>query len=154
MLVLGINAHHADAAAALYADGRLVAAVAEERLNRIKHCAGFPALAAAEVLRIGGASLVDLDEVGIARDSRANLVAKASYVLKHLGGIGKVASKRLKDRAGLTGLEEQLCDSMGTPRSALRAKVRRVEHHVSHAASAFLCSPFERAAVLLSLIHI
>ncbi|MBP9890985.1 MAG: carbamoyltransferase [Planctomycetes bacterium] len=148
MLVLGINAHHADAAAALYADGRLVAAVAEERLNRIKHCAGFPALAAAEVLRIGGASLVDLDEVGIARDSRANLVAKASYVLKHLGGIGKVASKRLKDRAGLTGLEEQLCDSMGTPRSALRAKVRRVEHHVSHAASAFLCSPFERAAVL------
>ncbi|MCC6151299.1 MAG: carbamoyltransferase [Planctomycetes bacterium] len=148
MLVLGINAHHADAAAALYADGRLVAAVAEERLNRIKHCAGFPALAVAEVLRIGGASLSDLDEVGIARDSRANLVAKASYVLKHLGGIGKVAKKRLKDRASLAGLEEQLCDAMGAPRASLRAQVRRVEHHVSHAASAFLCSPFERAAVL------
>ena len=148
MLVLGINAHHADAAAALYADGRLVAAVAEERLNRIKHCAGFPALAVAEVLRIGGASLTDVDEIGIARDSRANLVAKAGYVLKHLGGIGKVAKKRLKERAGLAGLEEQLCEAMGAPRSKLRAKVRRVEHHVSHAASAFLCSPFERAAVL------
>jgi carbamoyltransferase len=148
MLVLGINAHHADAAAALYADGKLVAAVAEERLNRIKHCAGFPALAVAEVLRIGGVNLSDLDEVGIARDSRANLVAKAGYVLKHLGGIGKVAKKRLKDRASLAGLEEQLCEALGAPRSALRAKVRRVEHHVSHAASAFLCSPFERAAVL------
>lgn len=148
MLVLGINAHHADAAAALYADGRLVAAVAEERLNRIKHCAGFPALAAAEVLRIAGVSLADLDEVGIARDSRANLVAKAGYVLKHLGGIGKVAKKRIKDRAGLAGLEEQLCEALGAPRGNLRAKVRRVEHHVSHAASAFLCSPFERAAVL------
>lgn len=148
MLVLGINAHHADAAAALYADGKLVAAVAEERLNRIKHCAGFPALAVAEVLRIGGVNLTDLDEVGIARDSRANLVAKAGYVLKHLGGIGKVAKKRLKDRAGLAGLEEQICEAMGAPRTALRAKVRRVEHHVSHAASAFLCSPFERAAVL------
>lgn len=148
MLVLGINAHHADAAAALYAGGRLVAAVAEERLNRIKHCAGFPALAIAEVLRIGGVSLSDVDQVGIARDSKANLASKAAYVLKHLGGIGKVAKKRLKDRAGLAGLEEQICEALGARRSELRAKVRRVEHHLCHAASAFLCSPFERAAIL------
>lgn len=89
MLILGINAHHADAAAALYADGRLVAAVAEERLNRVKHCAGFPSLAVAEVLRIANVSLSDVDQVGIARDSKANLAAKAAYVLKHLGGVGK-----------------------------------------------------------------
>jgi len=148
MLVLGINAYHPDAAAALYADGKLVAAVEEERLNRIKHCAGFPALAVAEVLKLGGAQLSDLDEVGIARDSKANLAAKASYLLKHLVGIGKVAKKRLKDRAGLGNLEEQLCEAMGKPRASLRAKVRRVEHHVSHAASSFLCSPFSSAAIL------
>lgn len=148
MIALGINAYHADAAAVLYADGRLVAAVAEERLNRIKHCAGFPALAIAEVLRIAGLTLPDVDAVGIARDSRANLAAKAAYVLKHLGGIGKVAKKRLKDRAGLARLEDQLCEALGAPRKSLRAKVHRVEHHLCHAASAFLCSPFERAAVL------
>ena len=42
MYILGINAYHGDAAAALIKDGRIVAAVEEERFNRIKHCAGFP----------------------------------------------------------------------------------------------------------------
>ncbi|HRJ79180.1 MAG: Decarbamoylnovobiocin carbamoyltransferase [Planctomycetes bacterium] len=148
MLILGINAHHADAAAALYADGRLVAAVAEERLNRVKHCAGFPSLAVAEVLRIANVSLSDVDQVGIARDSKANLAAKAAYVLKHLGGVGKVAGKRLRDRAGLGKLDQQLVEAVGLPLSALKSRVRRVEHHLCHAASSFFASPFERAAIL------
>ncbi|HUP01941.1 MAG TPA: carbamoyltransferase N-terminal domain-containing protein, partial [Gemmatimonadota bacterium] len=41
MNVLGLNAYHADAAAALVVDGRLVAAIEEERLQRVKHWAGF-----------------------------------------------------------------------------------------------------------------
>ncbi|MCC6465786.1 MAG: carbamoyltransferase [Planctomycetes bacterium] len=148
LLVLGLNAFHADAAAALYRDGRLVAAVEEERLNRIKHCAGFPALAVQEVLRIGGVGLEDLDEVAIARDGRANLRQRAAYVLRNLRGITRVARKRLKDRAGLADLETLLCEACGRPRHALRARVQRVEHHLAHAASAFLPSSFERAAVL------
>jgi len=147
MLVLGINAHHADAAAALYQDGRLVAAVAEERLNRIKHCAGFPALAVAEVLRIGGVRLSDVDEVGIARDSAANLRKRLAYVLKHFRRTTKVASKRLRDRAGLRELDAQLADATGTARE-LVPPIRRIEHHFAHAASSFLVSPFERAAIL------
>lgn len=43
MVILGINAYHGDASAAIIVDGRLVAAVEEERFNRIKHAAGFPA---------------------------------------------------------------------------------------------------------------
>lgn len=148
MLVLGINAYHADAAAALFADGRLVAAVEEERLNRIKHCAGFPALAVAEVLRIAGASLQDVDEVAIARDSTANLRKRLGYVLKNLRKTSRVAGKRLKDRAGLKELDVQLAEACGMPVSALRAPIRRVEHHLAHAASSFLVSPFERAAIL------
>ncbi|MCA8916861.1 MAG: carbamoyltransferase [Planctomycetes bacterium] len=148
MLVLGINAYHADAAAALFADGRLIAAVEEERLNRIKHCAGFPALAVAEVLRIGGVSLSDLDEIGIARDSTANLRKRLAYVVKNLRKTSRVSGKRLRDRAGLKDLDEQLCEACGVPRTSLRAPVKRVEHHLAHAASAFLVSPYERAAVL------
>ena len=49
--ILGLNAYHGDAAAALVVDGELVAAAEEERFNRVKHCAGFPALAAALVPR-------------------------------------------------------------------------------------------------------
>ena len=53
--ILGLNAYHGDAAAALVVDGALVCAAEEERFNRVKHCAGFPALAAAWCLADGGA---------------------------------------------------------------------------------------------------
>ena len=42
MIILGLNAYHADASAAIVVDGELIAAAEEERFNRIKHCAGFP----------------------------------------------------------------------------------------------------------------
>jgi carbamoyltransferase len=145
VLILGINAYHADAAAALFADGRLIAAVEEERLNRIKHCAGFPALAIAEVLRLGGVNLSDVDEVAIARDSSANLRKRLAYVMQNFRRTTKVAGKRLRDRAGLKDLDVQLAEACGQP---LIAPVRRVEHHLAHAASSFLVSPFDRAAIL------
>ena len=148
MLVLGINAFHADAAAALFADGQLVAGVEEERLNRIKHCAGFPALAVAEVLRIGGVGLSDIDEVAIARDSSANLRKRLAYIVKNLRRTSRVAGKRLRDRAGLKDLDQLLCDACGEPSSALKAPIKRVEHHLAHAASSFLVSPFNKAAIL------
>ncbi|MCC6575337.1 MAG: carbamoyltransferase [Planctomycetes bacterium] len=148
MLILGLNAYHADAAAAIYRDGKLVAAVAEERLNRIKHCAGFPALAVREVLRIAGATLGDVDEVAIARDSTANLKQRLGYVLRNITGVARAAQKRLQDRAGLKGLDVQLVEACGATKKQLRAKIKRVEHHLSHAASSFFHSPFERAAIL------
>ena len=52
--ILGLNAFHGDAAAALVVDGQLVAAAEEERFNRVKHCAGFPGLAAAWCLADAG----------------------------------------------------------------------------------------------------
>ena len=148
MLVLGINAYHADAAAALYADGRLVAAVEEERLSRIKHCAGFPALAIPEVLKIGGVTLGDVDEIAIARDSTANLRKRLAYIVKNFRRTTKVAGKRLKDRAGLKELDVQIAEACGLSPDKLKAPIRRVEHHLAHAASSFLVSPFERAAIL------
>ncbi len=45
MIILGLNAYHANASAAIVADGRLLAAVEEERLNRVKYAAGLPKLA-------------------------------------------------------------------------------------------------------------
>ena len=71
MNILGLNAFHGDASAALLTDGHLTAAVEEERFNRIKHWAGFPALAAKACLReIDPASLA---HVAISRDPRAHL---------------------------------------------------------------------------------
>src|SRR5438552_5668982 len=77
--ILGLNTFHADASAALLRDGELVAAVAEERLNRVKHFAGFPARAVQEVLDIVGIGIQDVGHIGINKDNKANLLSKLAF---------------------------------------------------------------------------
>src|SRR5258705_1233180 len=79
MIILGINAYHGDAAAALIKDGKLIAAVEEERFNRLKHCAGFPAESIRYCLRTAGVSIEDVEQVGISRDPSAHLHKKALF---------------------------------------------------------------------------
>src|SRR4029078_12578324 len=82
MNILGINAFHGDASAVLVKDGVLVAAIEEERLNRRKHCAGFPTMAVRAVLASGGVAPADLDHVAISRDPKANLHKKILFAVQ------------------------------------------------------------------------
>src|SRR5260221_2007338 len=143
--VLGLNAFHADAAAALLRDGELVAAVAEERLNRVKHFAGFPAQAIREVLDIAGIGMQDVDHVGINKDSKANLLAKLAFAVGNLTRITKMARQRLEYRAKARHAPSLICEALGIAPEKLRARIHNVEHHLCHAACCFLVSPFERA---------
>src|SRR5256885_16829632 len=79
MNILGLNAFHGDASAALLVDGHLAFALEEERLNRIKHWAGFPALAARACLE--GTDLAALEHIAISRDPRAHFWTKVARVL-------------------------------------------------------------------------
>lgn len=79
MIILGINAYHGDASAAIIKDGRLIAAVEEERFNRHKHCAGFPTMAIGYCLQEAGVRLEDIEHIGISRDPSANLHKKILY---------------------------------------------------------------------------
>src|ERR1044072_6378697 len=76
MYILGINAYHGDAAAAIVRDGELIAAVEEERFTRIKHCAGFPAQSIAHCLRAAGITIEQVEHVGISRNPAARLHKK------------------------------------------------------------------------------
>src|ERR1700747_970252 len=82
MIILGINAYHANAAAAIIVDGQLVAAVEEERLNRVKYAAGFPARAIRFCLDQVGAKLVEVDHIAVPRDPWARLGTKLSYAVR------------------------------------------------------------------------
>jgi carbamoyltransferase len=145
--ILGLNAFHGDAAAALVIDGELVAAAEEERFNRVKHCAGFPALAAAWCLEDAGLSAADLDHVAIGRDPKANLGAKLRRVLR--GGVSPAyIRERMANASTVRDVRTELATSLGVPADDLRAVFHNVEHHQAHVASAFLVSPFEEAAVL------
>jgi len=94
MYILGINAYHGDAAAALIKDGRIVAAVEEERFNRIKHCAGFPTESVKYCLRVAGIEIDAVDHVGISRDPSAHLHKKVLFAARRLGHRGTEARRR------------------------------------------------------------
>jgi carbamoyltransferase len=145
--ILGLNAFHGDAAAALVIDGQLVAAAEEERFNRVKHCAGFPALAAAWCLGDAGLTARDLDHVAIGRDPKANLGAKLRRTLRHAPSLGFLKA-RLENAARVRDVRGALAAALGVDRDDFRARFHHVEHHRAHAASAFLVSPFDDAAIL------
>lgn len=146
--ILGINAFHADASAVLLKDGELIGAIAEERLNRVKHFAGFPALAIKKLLEMGGLAVTDLDHIAIGRDGRANIADKIAFSLQNLTRISKLARQRLENRANIKDIPALVAESCGVPADALKARVHNVEHHLCHAASTFLPSGFEKAAIL------
>ena len=147
--ILGLNAYHGDAAAALVVDGELVAAAEEERFNRIKHCAGFPKLAARWCLHDAGIDADELDHVAVGRNPRANLGIKLRRVLAHPPSPSYAASRARNARlVEARGLRPSLADALEVTPNQLRAKLHAVEHHLAHVASAFYVSPFEEAAVL------
>jgi carbamoyltransferase len=143
--ILGLNAFHGDAAAALVIDGELVAAAEEERFNRVKHVAGFPSLAAAWCLSDAGVDPRELDHVAIGRDPRANVGAKVRQTARRLRNPAYVI-ERMRNMRQVGGLQDELARALGT--NELRAQVHNVEHHQAHVASAFFVSPFEEAAIL------
>jgi carbamoyltransferase len=148
MNILGINAFHGDASVALVKDGELVGAMEEERLNRRKHCAGFPALAAKAVLEQAGVLPSEIDHVAVSRDPKANLHKKILFAVQKRPSFTKLVKDRLANVAKIRGVDEALAAALGVERKTLRAKFHAVEHHKSHISSAFFVSPFEEAACL------
>jgi carbamoyltransferase len=145
--ILGLNAYHGDAAAALVIDGELVAAAEEERFNRVKHVAGFPSLAAQWCLAEGGIRPEDLDHLAVSRDPRANVGQKLLRTIRH-GASARYLKARLQNAAKIRDVKTALADSLGVAPEALAAQVHNIEHHQAHVASAFFVSPFEDAAIL------
>src|SRR5438477_9534180 len=145
--ILGLNAYHGDAAAALVVDGELVAAAEEERFNRVKHCAGFPELAARWCLEDAGLAPGDLDHVAVSRDPKANLGRKLLRTIRH-GASARYLKARLENAAKVRDVRSALARALDVEPDALRAELHNVEHHQAHVASAFFVSPFEEAAVL------
>ena len=144
MNILGINAYHGNASAAVVCDGRLVAAVEEERFNRVKYAAGFPAQAIRYCLREAGLKLEEIDHVAVPRNPYARLGTKLFYALR----MPSFARGRAKVLAKFTGIRGALAEAFDSDPKAIAAKFHRVEHHQAHLASAFFVSPFERAALL------
>jgi carbamoyltransferase len=144
MNILGINAYHGNASAAIVCDGQLIAAVEEERFNRVKYAAGFPAQAIRFCLKEAGLTLADIDHVGIPRNPYARLFTKLIYSLR----MPSFARQRAEVLATFTGIPEALAAAFDADPQKIKAKFHRIEHHQAHLASSFFVSPFESAALL------
>src|SRR6266446_6407901 len=144
MNILGINAYHGNASAAIVCDGQLIAAVEEERFNRVKYAAGFPAAAIRYCLKEAGLTLADIDHVAVPRNPYARLGTKLFYALR----MPSFARERVKVLAKFTGIPEALAAAFDADPKKIAAKFHRIEHHQAHLASAFFVSPFEHACLL------
>jgi carbamoyltransferase len=145
MIILGVSCFYHDSAAALLKEGNLVAAAEEERFSRRKHDYGFPVSAIEFCLRQAGISGRDLDYVVFYEKP---LLKFERILMSCLGTFPN--SWKTFGEAMIAWFDEKLwikgalAKFLGIPEE----KVLFVEHHLSHAASAFFASPYEEAAIL------
>src|SRR5258706_11386139 len=145
MLILGLNMFHADASAAIVKDGEVVFAIAEERLNRRKHFGGFPALAIQACLDYAGATIYDIDHVAMGQDTDPNLAKRVQYALSNPSRILNFIKMRER-KESMRDLRTLIVSTLGADPARLRFTEHHLEHHIAHIASAFYCSPWEKAA--------
>ncbi|MBW7840449.1 MAG: carbamoyltransferase [Chitinophagaceae bacterium] len=148
MKIIGINAWHADASAALIIDGKVIVAIEEERFTRVKHWAGFPAKAIEFCLKEAGLTYNDINFFVIGRDPGAKFLHKLLYLAKHPAGSWNALKSRLQNSRKVQNLSSVLAKLSGLSENRFSGKVVHVEHHRSHLASAFYTSPFKESACL------
>ncbi|MFZ2197128.1 MAG: carbamoyltransferase N-terminal domain-containing protein, partial [Thermodesulfovibrionales bacterium] len=150
MITLGINNMH-DASAVIVIDGKVIAAAEEERFTRVKHTRGFPKYAIAFCLDYAGIQITDVDlicaawkpwvmRVRITQVVKSVLKSPALFMAKAARGAGQMKG----EWSELFRLRSLFEGHFGKG----KYKIEFVDHHLAHAASAFLCSPFDRAAIL------
>jgi len=145
MNILGISCYYHDAAAALLRDGQLVAAAEEERFTRVKHDFSYPQTAIQFCLESAGLQGSDLDYVAFFEKPFRKFDRILMTTLQTYPQSYKVFRESM-----ITWMIDKLwvgskiSSELGIPKD----RVLFSEHHLSHAASAFLCSPFEEAAIL------
>ncbi len=144
MNILGIGGYSHDSAAALVCDGQLVAAVAEERLTRNKHQGGVPREAVKFCLDAAGISPRDVHHIGAYMRPGLRLAKRIPYRLGTVlrspkYAFGYIGYELLHNAQYVAGMR-----SLRGPNTRLHF----MDHHAAHAASSFLLSPFDEAAIL------
>lgn len=145
MDVLGISCYYHDAAAVLLRDGQLIAAAEEERFSRIKHDFGFPKNAIRYCLEAGGITRREVDYVVYFEKPFRKFDRIIQNVLQTYPQSWKVfRESMIAWMLDKLWVQSTIEDELNIPKE----RVLFSEHHLSHAASAYLCSPFEEAAIL------
>ncbi len=145
MNILGISCFFHDASAVLLRDGEIIAAAEEERFSRKKHDYNFPEQAIQFCLARGGINSQDLDYISFFEKPFVKFERLLFSILQTFP-----RSRRVFQESMMNWLTEKLWvkNLIREKLGVSEEKILFSEHHLSHAASTFLCSPFEEAAIL------
>jgi carbamoyltransferase len=143
MIILGINAYHPDSSACLLIDGEIKIAIEEERINRIKHWSGLPILAIKHCLQDQKISIGDIDIISINQNFFANFFKRIKFILLNNFNFDFYFNK-LQSKIKKKNILDIISIEIGALKKS--CKLIEVEHHKSHAASAFYESPFDKCA--------
>ena len=138
-VILGINANHADSSACIIINGEIIAAVEEERINRVKHFSGYPIKAIQECLNIGNLNSTEITDIAFNTKPLSNIIPKTLFFFKHLSLKRNQPLKRVLKKMSIkkTFLENFEINK--------KVKFHFIEHHLAHIASAFYPSGFRKA---------
>lgn len=152
MNILGISAFYHDAAACLVIDGKIIAAVQEERFTRIKHDANFPEQSIAYCLQEAGLKPNEIDRIvfydkPFLKFDRL-LETYLAFAPKGFWSFARSLPIWLKEKLFQKSVINQALKKIWGSEVNWELRLLFSEHHLSHAASAFFPSPFEEAAIL------
>lgn len=135
MKILGLNAFHADTSAAIIVNGKIKAAIEEERLNRIKHTNKFPINAIKFCLKEARLTINDIDFIAVNYNKYYNLKEKLSFATKFL-----TLERRFKfsNKKILACLKEEF-------KINIKAKIINVPHHLAHISSSYFTSGLNKS---------
>ncbi|MBN1940991.1 MAG: carbamoyltransferase [Candidatus Diapherotrites archaeon] len=143
MDILGISCYYHDSAACLLRDGKIIAAAHEERFSRKKHDLDFPEHAIAYCLKAGKTSMGKIDYVAFYEKP----FLKFERLLFQF-----IQTWPFSIKAFMKSMPPWLTERLVVPSKindlGFKGEILFMEHHLSHAASCFLCSPFKEAAIL------
>ena len=146
-IILGLNCNHADSSACIIKNGKLLFAIEEERINRVKHWAGLPYLSINACLENTNIDLSEITDIAINSNPLSNLGHKVSYFIKnYLFGEKKFEIiKRLNKKLNL---KKSINNYFYPKNFSNKVKVHFIDHHISHIASAFYPSGYKKAVGL------
>ena len=143
-IILGINANHADAAACILKNGKLLFAIEEERINRIKHWSGIPIKSIEKCLDSTRINSSEVTDISINTNPLSNFGNKVTFFLKNFifGKKKYEIMERIKTKISIKNL---INEKNNTLNFNSNIKVHYIDHHTSHIASAFYPSGFKNA---------
>jgi len=143
-VVLGLNCNHADSSACILKDGKLLFAIEEERINRIKHWAGLPIESIKECLNQTSVDCTEITDIAINTNPLSNIKEKTIFFLKNylLGSKKREIANRIIKKINI---KKDINNLLNPKKLSKKVKIHYIDHHITHIASAFYPSNFDNA---------